>query len=79
MKLIKFKDLRETLGNSFIAMSVRNFPNRNYRYRTVGNVIYMLAKPCVSLSEINNVKRASNGKDIKVCVLPKEVIKAVGI
>lgn len=79
MKLIKFKELRETLGNSFIALTVRNFPQRNYRYKTVDNVIYLLAKPDVKINQLEQVKRISNGKDIRFCVLPNEVIEAVGI
>ncbi len=79
MKLIKFKELRETLGNSFIALTVRNFPKRDYRYKTVGNIIYLLAKPGVKFNELDQVNRISNGKDIRLCVLPNEVIEAVGI
>ena len=77
MKIIPFTELREKVGNSFIAMSVRNFPKRDYRYKTMGNIIYLLAKPNVKLSEMAGIKRISNGKSIKVCILPKEVIKAV--
>ena len=79
MKIIPFTELREKVGNSFIAMSVRNFPKRDYRYKTMGNIIYLLAKPNVKLSEMAGIKRISNGKSIKVCILPKEVIRAVGL
>jgi hypothetical protein len=79
MKLIKFEELRENLGNSFIAITVRNFPKRAYRYKTIGNIIYLLAKPSVKMSEMDGIRRISNGKDIRVCILPNEVIKAVGL
>ena len=79
MKAIKFKEFRNIVGNTFIASAINNFPKRNYKYKSVGNVIYLLAKPTVKLSEIEKVKFANPGKQVLACVLPFEVMTRTGL
>lgn len=79
MQTIKFKELRETVGNNFIAKAVKDFPKRQYRYKSIGNIIYLLAKPEVTMLAISVVRKANPNKQIKVCILPFEIIERVGL
>lgn len=79
MQLVKFKEFKAVVGNSFIVSAVRNFPKRQFKYKSVGNVIYLLGKPDVKLAEIEKIKFANPGKELMACVLPFEVMNRTGV
>jgi hypothetical protein len=78
MKAISFQEFKEAVGQSYINIKTHNFPEQGWSYKTVGNVIYAWAKPCTPLMEIAEIEEKS-GKPVRLCLVPKEIIKRVGL
>ena len=77
MNVIKFKEFKEAVGQGFINMKTHNFPTQGFARKTVGNVIYLWAKPSMVLVKLPNLE--STGKQVKLCIVPHQIIKYANI
>ena len=78
MKAIRFPEFKEVVGQGFITMKTHNFPAQGWARKTVDNVIYIWAKPCVALVKLSELE-VKTGKEIKLCIVPKAIIMYAGI
>ena len=79
MQLIKYSEFKEEFGIRFIRLNLKNFPERNFLCRARGNVYWMFTKPGVFAGKLEEVEREANGKEIKVCIVPNNILKYAGI
>ena len=54
------------------------YPGQGWARKTVDNVIYIWAKPCVALVKLSELE-VKTGKEIKLCVVPNAIMKYAGI
>lgn len=78
MEAIKFQELREAVGQSYITMKAHNFPVRGWAEKTIGSVIYIWAKYEVEAKKISGLEK-STGKDVKFSIVPKSIVEHTGI
>ena len=78
MKTIKFKEFKEVVGQGFITLKAHNFPQQGWCRKTIGNVIYIWAKPSVILIKLSEIEQRT-GKEIRLCLVPKAIINRVGL
>jgi len=78
MRAIKFNEFKSVVGQGYITMKTHNFPKQGWCWKTIDNVIYVWAKPCTPLKEVAKLERVS-GKEVKLCLVPKEIVKHTGI
>ena len=78
MKAIKFQEFKEVVGQGFITLKAHNFPQQGWCRKTVGNVIYIWAKPSVTLVKLSEIEYRT-GKEIRLCLVPNAIIKRLGI
>lgn len=76
MKAIRFTEYKDAVGQGYIQMKVHNFPSQGWCRKTVGNVIYIFAKPCVALVKLSELE-VKSGKQIKLCIVPNAIIKGL--
>lgn len=78
MKAMRFKDFRDVVGQGFITMKTHNFPAQGWAKKTVGNVIYIWAKPCVAIMKMADIE-ATSGKVVCFSIVHKSIIQHTGI
>ncbi len=78
MKALRFRDFKTIVGQGFITMKTHNFPSRGWSEKTIGNDLYVWAKPDMVLSKLFELERNS-GKRVSVCHVPKEIIRNTNI
>lgn len=77
MNIIKFPEFKDAVGQGFITMKTHNFPVQGFARKTVDNVIYLWALPSMVIVKLPNLE--SSGKQVKLCIVPEQIIKYAGI
>ena len=77
MNVIKFTEFKQAVGQGFITMKTHNFPTQGFARKTVGNVIYLWALPSMVIVKLPNLE--ATGKQVKLCIVPKQIVKYAGI
>ena len=78
MKAMRFQDFRDVVGQGFITMKTHNFPAQGWAKKTIGNVIYIWAKPNIAIMKIADIE-VTSGKDVCFSIVHKSIIKHTGI
>jgi len=78
MKSMRFKDFRDVVGQGYITMKTHNFPIRGWSEKTIGNVIYIWAKPETRIMKMADIE-ATSGKVVCFSIVHKSIIQHTGI
>lgn len=79
MNALKFTEYSDAVGQGYIELRKHNkFPDRGWSCKTVGNVIYILARPSlkyITFYCLMTKLERKTGKQVEWCPVPKGFLK----